>query len=318
VVLLAFIPAALVSSLNVVASLYVLKLEWLAVFCGSVWLLSKLLKFAGRDGTYGVFTFALNPLVMLELIITGHNDGLLILFALLALFFAQRQRLDVALVMALLSALVKLSGILLFGALLFFIWRNRAWRQSIVGLLVSGCLLVALKVTLLPTGTEWRNLLNPSIVINMNSAHGWVLYLMSDHVRSTYSSNPLSPPRLIVAGTFMVFCLWRFLRITDFGSLVRETAYATIALLVVYSGIFYPWYLTWLVPYAALTESQRLRNGILLYTFTALWLYAIPIFWTANNLRLRALRWALAHVPPLARLMFPTRAERRFAHAGVN
>lgn len=308
VVLLALIPAGLISSLNVLASLYFLKLEWVAVFFVSAWLLGKLLEVAGRDVGYGLFIFALNPLLLLELIVTGHNDGLVILFTLLALFFAQRQRMDVAIAMALLCALVKLSGIVLFGALVFLAVRNRLWKQSMIGLVGSGALVAGLTLTLLPNRNAWRLLTNQATVFNTNSAHGWLLYVMSPHVRSLYVSGPLTAPRLIVDGIFVLFCLWRLLRIKDFASLVRESAYMTIALLVIYSGVFFAWYLTWLLPYAALTESRRLRSGILLYTFTALWLYGIPIRWTADNLRLRAVRWALAHVPPLARLALPRRA----------
>jgi alpha-1,6-mannosyltransferase len=308
VVLLGLIPAAWVSKVNVLLAVYFMKLEWLAAYAGSIWLLLRTLQRTSADPAYGVFLFALNPLLLLELIVTGHNDGLVILFALLSLFFLQRERGALALWSALLCALVKLSGILLLVGIAVLLLRKRDWKSLSRGSAAVAVTALALKLTLLPTAAAWRNLSNPSSVINFNSLHGWLLFELTPRIQSLYLNRQLSGPRLIVAGLFALFCLWRLLRIRDFGSLVTETANMTIALIILYSGQFFAWYLTWLLPYAALTNSKRLRQGVLLYTFTALGLYAIPILWVEMNLQLRIARWALVHIPPLARLLIPERA----------
>jgi alpha-1,6-mannosyltransferase len=308
VALLALIPAAWVSGINVLLAIYFIKLEWLAAYAASLWLLLKILRRTFADSGYGLFLFALNPLLLLELIVTGHNDGLVILFALLSLFFLQRERGALAMWSALLCALVKLSGVLLLAGIVILLLRKRAWRALSVGAAAVAGTLLALRLTLLPTSAAWQNLSNPSSVINFNSLHGWLLFEMTPRIQSLYLNRPLGGPRIIVAGLFGLFCLWRLLRIRDFATLVTETANMTVALIVVYSGQFFAWYLTWLLPYAALTTSKRLRQGVLLYTFTALWLYAIPILWVEADRALRILRWALAHLAPLARLVIPGRA----------
>ena len=308
VVLLGLIPAAWVSTANVLLAVYFLKLEWLAAYGASVWLLLRILQRTSADAAYGVFLFALNPLLLLELIVTGHNDGLVILFALLALFFLQKEHGALALWTALLCALVKLSGIVLLVGIAVLLLRKREWKALSSGSAAVAATLLTLKLTLLPTSAAWSNLSNPSSVINFNSLHGWLLFELTPRIQSLYLNRPLSGPRLIVAGLFALFCLWRLLRIRDFGSLVTETANMTIALIVLYSGQFFAWYLTWLLPYAALTNSKRLRQGVLLYSFTALWLYAIPILCVETNLPLRIARWALTHIVPLARLIIPSRA----------
>ncbi len=308
VALLGLIPAAWVSTVNVLLAVYFLKLEWLAAYGASVWLLLRILQRTSAEPAYGLFLFALNPLLLLELIVTGHNDVLVILLALVSLLFLQRERGGLALWSALLCALVKLSGILLLVGIAVSLLRKREWKSLSTGTAAVAATLLALKLTLLPTAAAWSNLSNPSSVINFNSLHGWLLFELTPRIQSLYLNRPLSGPRLIVAGLFALFCLWRLTRIRDFATLVTETANMTIALIVLYSGQFFAWYLTWLLPYAALTNSKRLRQGVLVYSFTALWLYAIPILWVETNLSLRVARWALTHVAPLARLVIPGRA----------
>src|SRR3954453_8812713 len=308
VVLLGLIPAAWVSTVNVLLGVYFLKLEWLAAYGASAWLLLRILQRISAQPAYGLFLFAMNPLLLLELLVTGHNDILVILFALLSLFFLQKERGALALWAALLCALVKLSGILLLVGMAVLLVRKREWKALSAGSAAVAATLVVLKLTLLPTAAAWSNLSNPSSVINFNSLHGWLLFEMTPRIQSLYLNRPLSGPRLIVAGLFALFCFWRLLRIRDFGTLVTETANMTIALIVLSSGQFFAWYLTWLLPYAALTNSKRLRQGVLLYSFTALWLYAIPILWVETNLPLRIARWALTHIAPLARLLIPNHA----------
>jgi len=307
VALLGLIPAACVSTVNVLLAVYFLKLEWLAAYGASVWLLLRILQRTSPEPAYGLFLYALNPLLLLELIVTGHNDVLVILLALVSLFFLQRERGGLALWSALLCALVKLSGILLLVGIAVLLLRKREWKSLSTGSAAVAATLLALKLTLLPTGAAWSNLSNPSSVINFNSLHGWLLFELTPRIQSLYLNRPMSGPRLIIAGLFALFCLWRLMRIRDFATLVTETASMTIALIVLYSGQFFAWYLTWLLPYAALTNSKRLRQGVLLYSFTALWLYAIPILWVETNLPLRVARWALTHIAPLARLVFPGR-----------
>jgi len=269
--------------------------------------LLRILQRTSPEPAYGLFLYALNPLLLLELIVTGQNDVLVILLALVSLFFLQRERGGLALWSALLCALVKLSGILLLVWIAVLLLRKREWKSLSTGSAAVAATLLALKLTLLPTGAAWSNLSNPSSVINFNSLHGWLLFELTPRIQSLYLNRPMSGPRLIIAGLFALFFLWRLMRIRDFATLVTETASMTIALIVLYSGQFFAWYLTWLLPYAALTNSKRLRQGVLLYSFTALWLYAIPILWVETNLPLRVARWALTHIAPLARLVFPGR-----------
>lgn len=298
VTLLALVPAGFASSAGLWAAVYVLKAEWVAVFCANAWLVWNLARRMGADPDYSFFVFAFNPLVLLELIVAGHNDGIMIFFSLLALLYCRRGRFDVALVLALLSGFAKISGLIVFVTLFVLAVRQRSWKQLAIAVAVSAGIVTMLVMTILPNANSWRALLNPGGVVNANSLYGW----LSDMIGIPPDSPGFRYARLFAAAALGVICAWRLSRIGDFASLVRECGYLTLALLVIYAGQFWVWYATWLVPYAALTESKTLRESILLYSFTALSLYAIPMVWSAHDLTLRFTRWALANTPPLVRL----------------
>jgi hypothetical protein len=221
---------------------------------------------------YGLFLFAFNPLMILEIIINGHNDGLLILFSLLALLALQRQWHTVAIAMALLSTLVKLSGILLLIGVVVYLMRQRQWRGLIYSLIGSFIVLVALKMTLFPNVQAMRSLLVTAA--DENSIFGMLVRrakksgIYVELVRHGFLQ--------IHSVVFALFCIWRLSKIRDFYSLVRETIYLNLGLIIGYSIQFRPWYVTWLIPYAAIIKSKQLQQMIVLFSFTVLAFYAVP------------------------------------------
>ncbi len=305
-----FALAGWLSQHSVLVSIFVLKLVWLLTHYGNCGLLYSLLKHCGLNAAYGLFLFGLNPLVLLELVANGHNDGLLILFALLALYTLQRRWYSTALLCALLSALVKLPGVFVWAAVAAYLIWQREWRALVQGLVGSVALLLILKATLFPTTAAWLSLLNTGTYIQ-NSLHSSVIGLarkfggqlwLTENYDWLYQLD-----RRISLPLFLCFCLWRVVKIRDLGSLVRETAYILLALLIGYTTWFFPWYVTWLVPLAALTKVSWLRWAIVTFSMTALALYAFPHFALAEaplHELWAVLRIAIVHLPPLALLAY--------------
>src|SRR5436190_22641652 len=83
--------------------------------------------------SHALFLFAFTPLILLEQVGNAHNDGLLILFGLLALVALQRGREGLAVPLALLSALVKISGLFWLAAVVALLIRRRSWRALAQG-----------------------------------------------------------------------------------------------------------------------------------------------------------------------------------------
>jgi alpha-1,6-mannosyltransferase len=322
VLLPVFALAGWVSQHSVLLSIFVLKLVWLLAHYGNCGLLYSLLKGWQLNAAYGLFLFALNPLLLLELLANGHNDGFLILFTLLALYALQRGWRGVAILCALLAALVKLPGVFVWAVVAAYLFWGREWRSLMQGLLGGAALLLILKATLLPTAAAWRSLLNP-ITYTQNSLHNGVLGLARQWGGQLWLKENydwlFQLDRRISSALFLGFGLWRLWKIYDLSSLVRELAYIFLALLIGYTTWFFPWYASWLVPLAALTEKIWLRRAIIVFSATALALYAFPHF-VLTEAPLHGLwavlRIALVYLPPLALLGYGYKLNRRNSAMG--
>lgn len=297
--------AGWLSEHNVLLSVFSLKFIWLLTHCLNCRLLYQILKEWGQTPIFGLFLFGLNPLLLLEQIVNGHNDGALILFGLLAILALQRRWYTAAILLALLSSLVKLPGIFFFIAVVIFLARQREWRALAQGLLGSAALLIMLKITLFPTkeallsltnvGNYTKNSLHTCLIvpaIKLSSQLGWPV-----DYETLY---PID--RRIFSVLFLAFCIWRCWRIRELNSLVQEVAFLFLGLLIGYAAWFFPWYVAWLVPLAALVESVRLRWAILVFSWTSLALYAFPhdlielspLHWLWMGLRI-----SIVHLIPL-------------------
>src|SRR5207249_2768783 len=108
-------------------SIYFLKFVWLVIHWANSCLLYQMAKRLKAESTYVVFIYAFNPLVVLELIINGHNDGLLLLFSQLAILLLEPHALA-ALLAAMSGVLVKVSGAALVLVVVVHLVRQRQWR----------------------------------------------------------------------------------------------------------------------------------------------------------------------------------------------
>jgi hypothetical protein len=65
------------------------------------------------------------------------------------------------------------------------------------------------------------------------------------------------------------------LRVHDFKSLLRNWGWSLIAYLLIGALWFWPWYVTWVAPLAALRGPGRLRTTVVLYTIGGMVLYGL-------------------------------------------
>ncbi len=111
---------------------------------------------------------------------------------------------------------------------------------------------------------------------------GWVVTLTRTLVGPGGSARPdevwgdevaFAAAKAVVVGALACFGLWRFLRARDFESLLGPV----VAAILVLSPIVHPWYLMWVLPFAALAEAGSSRWGapFLAWALTA-WLAYLP------------------------------------------
>jgi hypothetical protein len=279
VVLPVFAVAGLVSQHHVVVAIYLIKLAWLLVHFLNAWLIYQIARSVAPDPRYALFVFAFNPLILLEQPANGHNDGLLTLFGLLAVLALQRGRGGLAVTLALLSALVKTSGLFWFAGIVALLIRQRRWSGLAVGI-GSSLAGLALMFWVLPGSATQLTVVNTQWLYSEDSLHAVLIggfgTLLRKLNRTWEYEDLFSADRLIFSALFIIVCARSFALIRDVASLIRALGFVLLVLLLGYASSVYPWYVAWLLPIAALTNSGTLRRTILVFSLSVLALYAFP------------------------------------------
>ncbi|HTU57963.1 MAG TPA: glycosyltransferase 87 family protein, partial [Polyangiales bacterium] len=269
--LAAFIPAGWLSQYSVFLALYFLKLVALAAYYACCWALLQLLRRMGRDQAYGLFLFALNPLVLVDHLANGHNDGPMILCGLLALSAVLDGRHLRSVCWALLATFTKVPAIVGLGLIMSHLFWKRHWAALARGLALALGVGVLLIVTLLPSLQD-----GVARIDTLNSLHTVLFEVLVDVFRWESTDNPdfqraLALDRNISVACFFVFLAWRLWagrQRRDVRGIIREQLVVLLVLLIVQATWFLPWYVTWLLPLAALVESTTLTWTVIVYSWS--------------------------------------------------
>ncbi len=142
---------------SLVRSLLAFKGLALVSYVGCALILWRLLRAeAPQRALQGLVAFAWNPLVLLEAHAMGHNDLVMMVWVLLALWLWRRGWYSGALVALVVGALVKYVPLLLVPPALLLLWRRlgpRAWWRTVLRAGLVSAALVAL--TLAPLWPGW-------------------------------------------------------------------------------------------------------------------------------------------------------------------
>ncbi len=99
---------------NFILTLYAFKLFTLAFYIGTFVMLYKI----SRDW-YRVVLFALNPLVLIETLVSSHNDIIMMFFALCAFYFLSKKKILFACLFIFLSILIKYATLFLLPVFIY-------------------------------------------------------------------------------------------------------------------------------------------------------------------------------------------------------
>jgi uncharacterized membrane protein len=239
-----------------------------------VWKLAKQL---GRDPRFAVAFVALNPLVVIYEVGGFHNDYFMLIPAVgaVSLLLARRDRLaGAALAMA---VAVKFTAILLLPFLLLAARPARRRWQVLVGMGVAAVPLVAFDLMLF--GTSLPNLSDQSTLLTDFSVPNLVGLLIG--------AGGGAPWLLRVANVALVLCVAWLLRRR--GDWLAGMGWTTVALIASLAWLV-PWYITWLLPLAAVAGNAPLRR-----TTAALTAFLVLSFIPATGIVLSHL-----HIDPMS------------------
>ena len=172
------------------------------------------------------------------------------------------------------AAAIKASAAILFPAVLVILLRApRALVQVLVGMVLAGVVLGA--ASLLAFGLHVPDLSTQSSLVTSESIPNLVGLAAGAGGESAGLRTALSV--ILVAVVFL--CAWLAWRRRD---AITASGWAGVALLVTLSWVL-PWYVLWVLPFAALSRSRRLRVTVLVlgvYLIVA-WAPASGLLWNA-------------------------------------
>ena len=251
----------------------------------------------------GAWLFAGNPLVMLEFAGAGHNDVVMMGWALAAVLAQLRGRMFIAVVCLGLAVLTKWTTLLLAPAYLVWAFRPRELRVRAAVALVAGGLVCAALAALL-YGGDWRGRRNIEAILGNNQLNQFAnslaaavayqvhppdlpvqaspvdrrLSRLSSEGERPVSARPVVPQSMTSAETrikwaftlpFLGALLGLLARVRSLRDLIGVWGWTMLAYLMFASIWFWPWYVVWTLPFAILRPRSLLEHAALLLSVTA-------------------------------------------------
>jgi hypothetical protein len=287
--------------------------------------------------TAALLAWLWNPLLLTASAIGAHNDVLLALLVLAALWLFQHERWWPALLVLMLAAHVKLTALLLLPVAGLWLARRIGWRAAFWHGLLTLTLALPLSWLLYAPLGGWatlpRMLRERTQFLAHSPADLFYRWLQEQALWAEPDAR-----RLAIGGATLLFCLLAtglIAHLLDAPAALRPGAgrgeevddaalwrcSLTIILLYLLVGSFWfmPWYLLWALPVAALRPaSAGMRHWTVALTLGALWsgLVADTLIVTrALNLGPTEIRWVSVGLL-LAPLVVPALALARRRHLG--
>ena len=279
-------------------------------------------RLAPRRQVLGTLLYAWNPLCLLEFCASAHNDAVMLTFALAAVYLLLRGQEVAALAMMGLSISTKYVLLILLPLYLALILRQRLAQNEAVGHVAWSLVWrvgVVFGVVLLTALPYWDGRHTFSSILYSPPAQQLdnsplealsyplraILALFVGHAQA----GKLAENWLKALGLLAFALIWLRLlrRVRDVESMLAGWAWALFAYVVVASGWFWPWYVTWVVVFVALLPWTDLTVAALLLAGGVLILYGFQPLYDAPVYGLRAY---LAFGPAIGYLTWRWRKQR--------
>jgi hypothetical protein len=252
---------AIADSIN--SSIYFMKVPFILFDCLAIFLIIKMLVIAGLS-KYNVIFYAWNPLVVVEVAGSGHNDSLGVLLLLVALYFIQRGKNLSAAAGFTLALMTKYIALLFLPAVLKY-FRKGEWIV-IPLVLYSGYFyftdhLESHILNLAQVGSAWR----------FNDSLFSLLLLLTG---SLYLSKILIVSAMLMLSVFVLYS----------RKTVLENSMIMIGAALLLTTTVQPWYLLWIVPFLCFFPNRAwlLLTGLTMLAYHVLIRYQVDGIWVES------------------------------------
>jgi len=230
---------------------------------GTLRLVWKAAPLRGVNPVRAIALFGLNPVIMLSCVGGGHNDSLMTWLMMLGVYAALTARDRGAGALITVSAAIKLSGgVILPFALLSHVGANPAARRKrlLVGTVAVAVPILVVSDLLFGTGVLriFGTLESSQSKGAWQSVPGFLFVVTSEHV--TRLARDVVNVLLVGVLANLLWRVW-----TQRLDWIEGAAWATIAVLVT-AWTMLPWYLTWLMPLAAICKGDRIWRAAIVMT----------------------------------------------------
>lgn len=257
------IEAAIVRlPLDVGPYVFLFKLIEMAAMLGSAALIWRILALVRpQDQLAGTVAFLWNPVVLVELTGEGHNDGLMVLFALLGLYATLRAWTSGGMAASALGVAVKYLPVLFIPAQLVYLCRTTVDRPRLVIRVVLGLAISAALMVLL-FAPFW----GPDTFSGLTRSSGggpWPVWptisglLYSALQGALPAVDTASAKTLLVGALFGGYFLFQSLRVRNAQDLVQAVANIAFVYMLVVSAVYWPWYAVLPIALLVLTPTGR-------------------------------------------------------------
>jgi alpha-1,6-mannosyltransferase len=238
--------------LSVAASLWALKAATAAASLAVVWFVWDCARRLRIEPLPAVILVGLNPLVLVWAVGGAHNDLFVVAAVMAGVWLAIRGRERAAGAALVGAAALKVSA----GVMLPFLvagTRRERRRDVLTGLIVAGAAAAAIALAAFGTGVAGmlRSQVDQQNLVATSSVPNQVGRLLGTG-GATSGIRAVALALLVVAVCVLLVRTWR-----DRMSWVTAAGWATLAMLVT-SAWLMPWYVTWVLPLAALGRDRRL------------------------------------------------------------
>ncbi len=221
-----------------------------------------------------------NPLFLLELFGSGHNDSIMIFFTLLALYFYNKKKLLLTGVALALAVQVKLIPILLFVFVIVSLLQKKAYRD--------GTLFVT-SFILINSISFWLMGVSPITFAQRVSYNAGVYWQsLPNLLRYIYPNINM----VFTVSFILIFCLLVIYQIRSKQKSLFIYAYSLVFYLFCFITAYWNWYALWVLTLIPLLQNTRFRFFILLFSFTSLMAY--PFYWLSLRYNYQNIFWPIS------------------------
>jgi alpha-1,6-mannosyltransferase len=232
-------------------------------------------RYRPRSATAAVVLLAWSPLVLWEIPGNAHNDIVMMFFAVAALYSVLRGSWQWAFPLLAVAIGVKFIMILLGPLLLIWLLTRRPkikYQELLVSMAVAGALLALIYF---PFVAASHSLANTDALRNryISSPASLTIAFM---IQYTSLTRAMDLTRVIALTAFALCYVAVLIRSRgEFSNLIHAAFWGTFLMLVLPTWWFWPWYVVWLVPIAAVTAGRKPATVALVFATSALMVYPI-------------------------------------------